>query len=36
MKNVMMKKEKKAATKRNIVKGMNYRLTWILMNPSVR
>lgn len=36
MKNIKMKKEKNAISKRRIVKGMNHRLNWILMNLSQR
>ena len=36
MKNIRMKSEKKTTAKKNIVKGMSHRLTWLLMNPSVR
>lgn len=36
MDKVMMKKEKKVTAKKNIVKGMNHRVNWILMNLSQR
>ena len=35
MKNILKKKEEKIISER-IVKGMNHRLNWILMNLSLR